>query len=140
MTHQEWSSHFSREGEHHVRKAKHHRAIVKHAEQFLEMHKTAKSDMSGLDELLESFIEEHSAIADEHVSYAEHCAKCAKSLANGSGANTKKAAGMADELIATDISGVTPDAPRGTLVPRFGQREIGKADVPKEFEKFVTVD
>lgn len=130
-------AHFTREGEHHVAKAKHHRAIAKHAGQFLEMHKTAKSDMEGLDQLLESFIEEHSAIADEHTTMAEHCAKCAKSFSA-----TGKAAGMddGDQLMPTGISRITPDAPNIKMVLRPGMREPEAPNVPPEFEELARVD
>ncbi len=134
--------HVIREAEHHVRKAKHHRATAKAAGKFLEMHKTAKSDMEGLDELIESYIEQHSAIADEHTDYAEHCAKYAKSLSDGTGA--RKVAGMenGDELepFPEGFSRVVPDVPQNfRAVPRFGQREIAQAVAP-EFRKLVSIE
>ncbi len=138
MKAQEWKDHFIREATHHIKKTKHHRAIAEHARKLMEMHK-GKSDMEGLGEILESYIETHSAIADEHADYAEHCAECAKSLSNGTGA--RKAAGMenGDELMPTDVHAVVPDVPQNRAIPRFGQREIAQAVAP-EFRKLVQVE
>jgi len=119
-------AHFLRTAEHHVAKAKHHREIAKHAGQLLEMHKTAKSDMEGLDELLESYIEQHSAIADEHTSMAAHCTEYAK-VFSASG----KAMGVGDDFDAPmpmpeGLSRVTPNVPHNHLraVPRHGSRPM----------------
>jgi hypothetical protein len=120
--------HFTREGEHHIAKAKHHRAIAEHAGKVLDMHKAAAADMEGLDELLQSYIDEHAAVAAEHADYATHCLKCAKACSTSG-----KAAGMDDDLdalIPSSISGVAPDVPPNIrAVARFGSPAVpSKAD------------
>ena len=131
--------HFTRTGAHHVAKAKHHAAIAEHARKLLSMHKAAKSDMEGLDELLESYIEQHSAIGDEHAEMAAHCLESAKAVSA-----SRKAAGMGDdldEIMPSPISRVTPDVPPNLrAIPRFGAPEIRKADVPEIFQPLVRVN
>jgi hypothetical protein len=127
--------HFTREGAHHIAKSKHHRAIAEHAGRFLEMHKAAKSDMEGLDEILQSYIDEHAAISDEHAAYAEHCIKCAKAVSD-----SHKAAGMGDELdtlapMPEGLSRVTPTKPGVFAVPRAGMQPLPTAAENPLFQK-----
>jgi hypothetical protein len=42
--------------------------------------------------------------------------------------------------LASGISKVAPEMPNLRAVPRYGQREVSKADVPEEFQKLVSVD
>jgi hypothetical protein len=134
--------HFLREATHHIAKAKHHRAIAGQAGKFLEMHKAAKSDMEGLDQLLESFIEEHSAIANEHADYAAHCTECAKAFS----ASGKAAGGVDHDLyaLAPLPAGVSvipqKDAPLVRAVLRSGMQALPTPEENPLFAKVFGTD
>jgi len=158
---------FRRAAEHHVRKAQHHASMGAAIEKcFGATEKAAKGkadleddglNVEALSELLESFVEQHSAMADEHRQMAEACAQHAEDVAE-----TEKATGsefvknFAPTLEAQaraavqkalgnstvpmpGISVVAPSAsvPSGlTAVPRVGARPIPAAPaVPLEFTK-----
>lgn len=81
----------------------------------------------------------HKAAVASHAEAGEQCVSACKTLMG-----SNKAAGFdsdALEPLPTGLSVVTPDAPAFTrAIPRFGQREISKADVPQEFRKLIVVD
>jgi hypothetical protein len=159
-----------RAAQHFTKVALHHAAIAKAAEKCGAMAKAAKDDVDSLDldqldELLESFIENHSAIGDECADYAECCAKCAKEadaekasvdamFKAASGAAPSALEGLVraavykmlgNTVIPSSVSVVAPTRPGLVAVKRPGQPDLPAApavpDVPPEFQKlFSTVD
>jgi len=77
--------HIRRTAQHSTKLAKHHRAIAAAVTKcFGKAKKAAKPqdlDLEALNELLEAFLENHAAIGDECMEYAEHCAECADAAA-----------------------------------------------------------
>jgi hypothetical protein len=68
----------------------------------------------------------HKGYADHHADQAEKCAKAVDDQMN--------------KLAPTGVIGVTPNNPNIRAVPRAGQREPAKANVPVEFQKLFTVE
>jgi hypothetical protein len=162
--------HLAREAEHHVRKAQHHGAMADGIQKCTGMVKAAKSDLKQLDldqlsELLDTFLEQHSAMNDEHADYAEHCAKCAQAAKEADDAEktatdamNKATNGTAPSALETAVraaflkmfgntlqpsavSGVAPTPPGLTAVPRTGAPQIPVApNVPPEFAKLFSDD
>jgi hypothetical protein len=93
--------------------AEHHRAMSKH-------HSAAMGKESDQKEFHKAAAAAHDAAADAHESMCNECAKAIESDLN--------------KLIPTAISGVTPDRPRITAVPRYGQPQPPVSVLP-EFEK-----
>lgn len=62
---------------------------------------------------------------------AEECVGQAKAL---------KALGSGDELMPMEISGVTPQAPRGTAIPRFGAPTRNEKETAPEFAKLYSTE
>ena len=74
--------------------------------------------------------------------HAEACEACEKSAKD----EMQKALDAAERernsavLVPSRVSAVAPEAPKGTLVLRTGQRQPTAADVPPEFRKLCSVD
>jgi hypothetical protein len=133
--------HFQRAAKHHVVLTKRHRAIAAAAEKARGVAKSAKSDLQGvdleaLDQFLETFIEEHSAISDEHVAMAEHYAQCAKTAEKAEGDEMNKA----DRLVPTNVSAVAPTPPGIRAVPRAGSAPLPVRDPNDPFVKIIGID
>jgi hypothetical protein len=121
--------------------AKHHAALHKHYGKLAESF--GKSEMADTHEdageCLQKIADAHHAKSEHHTDEATFHANCAKGLHDGA----SKAAGIGDdldELMPTDVRGVVSDAPNVRPVFRTGQREFGKADVPEQFRKLVSVN
>ncbi|HEY2545763.1 MAG TPA: hypothetical protein VGI46_06850 [Candidatus Acidoferrum sp.] len=149
------AEHFKKAAAHHASLATHHSNIAKAAEAARTTQKAAasKSDIQGLDiealdNFFQQFIEEHSALSDECMQFAEHCADCASAKADAGGDLEKMASGPALELLVKRIetientivpTGVSAIIPRA--VTRAGQRELPEtANVPEQFRKLVSVE
>lgn len=139
--------HFVRGAMHHARLGKQHHDIRDSAKTLRSaLGKATKSDLKDLDvaaleQFLEDFIEHHSAIGDEAMSFssdlAETATKCDKADLSG---DLNKLAPI------PGISGVAPSAPPAeafgiSAVVRPGSRPLDeRPKVSTQFSKFVTVD
>jgi hypothetical protein len=115
---------------HHSFKEKHHRSLATHYGKLAKMHKAEDVDTAGIYEGVSS---EHAGLADHHAAQAEfhsgQMEECEKAVAS-----------ELNKLIPDRISGVTPPAFGSRAVPRTGQREIEKPNVPLEFRSLVEVE
>jgi len=116
---------------HHFEMAKAHGAMMDEHEKdspHYAFHKIAKA--------------EHEGQVGQWASLGEMAAACAKDSA--ALMMSRKAAGMGDDLddlMPTQISVVAPTVPQNLrAIPRFGAREVGKADVSELFRKMVSVE
>jgi hypothetical protein len=134
--------HIRRTSQHATKLAKHHRAIAAAVTKcFGKAKKAAKPqdlDLEALNELLEAFLENHSAIGDECMEYAEHCAECADEAA-------EKAAQDRLKKRAKDpaVQPGTPIPPGLVPIPR-GAKTIPTApaapEVPLELQKIFSME
>jgi hypothetical protein len=115
-----------RAAEFHLNKAKSYGALGK---SFGNMRKAAKVEDDDSEDVETTL----AALAEEELSMGEFHVSCCKTLdAMG------KAIGMDRDAIMPDfVSSVIPEV---HAIPRFGQREITKGDVPQELEKLVSFD
>jgi hypothetical protein len=121
---------FTRAAEHHVRKSQHHTRLAGHYGELSECEKASKSEMDGAGATYASLAACHKAMAEEHAAMGEHCVQCCKSLRD-----SKKAAGMSDELEPSPIRFPIADAPKGKLVLRAGMPQPTEAPIAGELEK-----
>jgi hypothetical protein len=160
--------HMKRTAQHFAKVALHHKAIAASIQKCFGKNKVAKADLEDIDvdsltEMLQEFLDNHAAIADECVDYAECCAKAAQEDAEKvSAANLKKilsdpegqelvrkmlADFVGNQIVPTGVRVVVPtvpDAGRSGLVavPRVGQRSVAAAapEVPTQFAKLFSVE
>jgi hypothetical protein len=147
-----------RAAQHHVVKAQHHRKMGAAIEKCTGMVKAAKSDLESLDveslgELLQTFLDEHQAMADEHGQMAEECAMAAKEAQKADAGDLAKFASnpvfqeyvekavreaVGNTVVPTSVHAVVPAPPaRAGLqaIPRFGSREVPTPVVEPQFAK-----
>jgi hypothetical protein len=139
--------HIRRTAQHATKLAKHHRAIAAAVTKcFGKAKKAAKPqdlDLEALNELLESFLENHSAIADEHAAYAEHCAECADAQAEK--AARDRLSKRTGDGAAVQPGERLPAPPHGFVAIPRGAKALPSSDapanVPLELQKlFSTAD
>jgi hypothetical protein len=124
---------------HNAAKAKHHSELAKLHEQISEFHK----GMDGQEDpatFHKDIAARHAAISSEHVEMGESCAECAKSF----GATAKAAMGDDSlDLLAPlpeGLSTIHADAPLYKMVLRHGMAQPAPPNVPREFQKLVSVN
>jgi hypothetical protein len=130
----------TRMAEHHVTKSQHHTAMSEHFAKLAKMHK-AKSDMEDTADVYGAMAQAHTDMATEHQEMGEECVSCCKALME----SRKAAMGVDDDLFAMrplpeGLSVIHGDMPVNKLVLRPGMREPERPNVPREFEKLVSVE
>jgi hypothetical protein len=131
-------------GEHAVAHGTFHKTMSRHFSKLAECAKATKSELKNGQEDPATIA---AAISAEHASMAEECAdqaayhvQCCKDLSA-----SMKAAGVDDDLSAMrplpeGLSVIHGDMPVNKLVLRLGMREPERPNVPREFEKLVSVN
>jgi hypothetical protein len=113
-----------------------HKAAHGHHTQMIAAHETALKKAQDMEEgehhvkFHKTAIANHQEMAGFHEGAMEDCQKAVA------------AADLAKQhqLVPDGIRGIVPDRPTITPVPRYGQREMSKADVPPEFAHLVEID
>jgi hypothetical protein len=124
--------------EHFREKSSHHQAVAKSHEEHASLHDELHKS-TGV-KTHKDFATRHRADAAVHKSMAGHYSEQADHHAGKAEDCAKAADDQMNKLAPTAVSGVTRDNPNIRAVPRPGQREPAKANVPVEFQKLFTVE
>ena len=117
--------------EHHSVKAAHHKSLATHYGKLAKMGKAEGVDTAGV---YDGISDSHAGLADHHATQAEFhtgaMEECEKAVASD-----------LNKLVPDRVSGIAPQVPFGSrAVPRTGQREIEKPNVPLEFRSLDEVE
>jgi hypothetical protein len=138
--------HFERAAQHHAAVSKCHRGIANAAQKSMRKAEQADLDIESLGDFLESFIEEHNALADEHAEMSEFCSTCSKTAGVLAMEAAEKAAKdrFSATVVSDNVHKVVPTRPGFTPVVRMGEPTPSAAaavgNVPLEFQKLVSVE
>jgi hypothetical protein len=132
--------------EHHEATAEHHRAFSKHNLELAECHEELADKHESLDQpeiakVHRTIAKIHKAHAATHDQAAEHHAGEAKRNGTMQKHAESIAKGMNAGMTTTDHNRLWPDNVHGIVpIPRTGQRELQKTEVPLEFEKMLSIE
>jgi hypothetical protein len=111
--------------------AEFHKASATHHGEMIDAHEAALQKAAGADHVAatafhKSAISSHEKMREYHEAGVQECEKASVDSLN--------------KLIPDRISNLVPDYPGVRAVPRAGQRDISKTDVPLEFSHLVEID